>query len=579
MISPSYGILDAYKELSDASSDSISSEERNVLVDNALEHLETAINIQRDKFVHEAALNESIPKTWRKCGGLVRKLCPEKFKERFQGAIGSIIKEASVEHKHVLEICKKHGVTFEVYQKFMEEFDGNIMRKSKRISSNFPTFKAVFLNDLNMIKVLKELGANVNQLEGTNSPLVLAVYNNSVEMVRLLFSLGAIENDESFLPLLAVKRNLVEMLTALKESGSDISRYNDPLMSPMAEAIFNNQPEMVIALEQLGVKKEYIENGVRKISLAHLWGVGGATNFTNDINISIDLEGLEIKYSMDMLLKYAEEFFNTVGKNEISKEVQEKIVGSLRSSLPLSSEKAQDGMSRIKSNEPLVILGGSEDHAVSIVISNGKLFVCNRGYKKSTNTSEIYSLPASKIDEALIMGLIKTYDDMVPFNEMVKGLELESLGGFSQKDQKVGNCTWASAKTAFFILLLEYVDKDTAKDVYKKFTAFTREKGFFDYLKDSFEIEANLFDKIKSKCSGKSELNIIKQLIETPELSAAKIKTGELDFEKLYANTEKLKKIKPREKFEELSGDDVEMQPLDAGEAAVQSRKRRKHTV
>lgn len=586
MFFSSFGISDAYKELCDAGSvvddDPMA---KNILLDKAIEHLEATVDTQREKLVHEAALDPSLQKTWRKYGGLVRKLCPEKFKGKLQNLVGTIINAAGSEQKIIGEVCKCHNVDLAEYKKFMEEFKGDIEGLSKKMT---PVLKAVFLNNFGMLKVLKDLGSDVNRIVNGSTPIITAIFLNSIEMVKLLKSLGADVNQSIegiAAPVnIAMEHNSTVMMLLLKELGADIHQYKTPFSSPMGVALLENHSEMVTLLEKLGVKKAYVEDSIKSISLAHLWGIEGESTLADDDQTKVELEGATASYMMETLSAYVDEFFKSIDSTVIFKD-QEVIKEALKTAFPLSSDSLEY-IAKINAKKPVVILAGTDDHAVSMVIHNEKLIVCNRGYQKTTHSSEFYSLPISKVDEELINDLIATYPDMKPFNEMIADLGLLPLKeySFSQSNQKVGNCTWASAKAAFLILLIFYTNnRETAKEIYKKFTSFAREKILHDYLKDSHAPDFQLIEQIKAKCNKKPELLASKKILENVPVSIAMLKSGQLDFAQSRANAEKSKKIHLRKnelqstaETNVTSPENVEMQSDEMASSENQARKKRK---
>lgn len=106
------------------------------------------------------------------------------------------------------------------------------------------------------------------------------------------------------------------------------------------------------------------------------------------------------------------------------------------------------------------------------------------------------------------------YPTIEAFNQMLKKYDLLHLGGYDQKDQKVGNCAWASSKAAFGVLCRQYTDHEKGRKIYKRFTEFCRDYSLHNYLMMlDITPSPSIIDKIKMKLSQKSGLIKSKQLV------------------------------------------------------------------
>lgn len=77
--------------------------------------------------------------------------------------------------------------------------------------------------------------------------------------------------------------------------------------------------------------------------------------------------------------------------------------------------------------------------------------------------------------------------------------------GFSQKNQEVGNCTWASSKAALRVVCQFYTGRDIGQKLYKAFTTLTRDIAFKDYRDNSTEPDMALLQQIEEKLPKKRQ--------------------------------------------------------------------------
>lgn len=229
------------------------------------------------------------------------------------------------------------------------------------------------------------------------------------------------------------------------------------------------------------------------------------------------LEGMpSLIPSIRTLNETVELFFDSPKFKEISlkhlipKSVPIDLKKSLNNAFPLK-KNYDEILSNIKSENgnsiPFVSMGGSEDHAIAIVTHNNQLVVCNRGdgRDKTLHSNTYFDIPSSDITKSMIEELTKTHTKTEDFLEFIKELNLPCHGGFSQKNQKVGNCTWASAKAAFGVLCRMYLDPIIGKEIYKAYTDFVRELYVDEYKKNSRNPDNQLIAKINEKKQRREE--------------------------------------------------------------------------
>lgn len=405
-------------------------------------------------------------------------------------------------------------------------------------------FKSVEMNCPELLAPLLSFGNLANSLDqNNNTPLILAAMNGHTEIVRLLIDAGADVNARNShhdtALMTAIAKGHGQIAQALIQARAKIDICNKDGVTPLALAILSarthDEVDMVSVLKELCSPQEYAyaEDYVDIKFLAHVWGLDGTSTHAHPLlgEVTFSLEGLYAPYALRMLSSYVHDFFESDdfrsndGADLLSEESQEKIQSSLKTAYPLSANVDVEAMlSNIRSENPLpsVILAGFEGHAISMVIDHDQLFVCNRGpgrWGREASTTTVYSLVSSDITKTILENLTKTHVDAYSFNRMLSQLPMERIphSEFSQRDQKVGNCGWASAKGAFGILCRLFTNPVTGKKLYKLFTDFARKKAVTDYCQKHYgqeprtpDPDVTLLQRIGEKYQEKRKFNKLK---------------------------------------------------------------------
>lgn len=378
-----------------------------------------------------------------------------------------------------------------------------------------PLGLAISLGDPDMVKRLLELGADPTQMDGEGmSSLRRAVACNAPpEIFELLKKqLNVVESDGHTALSYAIRNGNLGMVKLLVGLGADIHqkiKIQDGLMfsevTPLMEALRRQGMAIASFLESRGADKEIALEFLRKKFLAQVWGIKGHSSIVKNgityrFNRQSNFRGVVLK----TLSEYVKKFFESKELIRLSKEDRERIEKVMSNTVPISSETPGQLAMRAQAGEPIAILAGSNGHSVSIVLFQGKLAICNRGEGRSENAVEYFSLPAEKISEDLIKNLTKIYATTAEFNAYVKSLKLDWSGGFKQKDQKVGNCTVASAKGILGILFRMMTDEEIGRATYKQFTLFLRDETLSDFSEHP-STDDGLLDAIGAKAKAKKE--------------------------------------------------------------------------
>lgn len=307
------------------------------------------------------------------------------------------------------------------------------------------------------------------------------------------------------------QKNKFEVLKLLKELGADVNQCDSDGWSPLMWAIADNDSDLAAFLITLGADQEYANEATRLIFFSHVWGISGTSVVVDKDGIphDVELEGCQTAYMMKMLSDYANKFFqednmvDSKWNTLITESDKKEILESIATGFPLLTEKHDVIINKINSGKPFVILGGTSIHAVSILIHKGQLSVFNRGLGRSVNAVENYVLPSEKLTSKLIGDLTKKHEDMESFNNMISDLQLSRSPGLMKKNQKLGNCAWVGAKGTFEGLCRIYTNE---KKIYKKFIAFALLEILNDYLHNSKQMSDEMRSKITLKFFNKSSL-------------------------------------------------------------------------
>lgn len=385
-----------------------------------------------------------------------------------------------------------------------------------------------------------------------DTPLILAVRVwKGKEMIRMLIDTNRHMLEDKDMKghtafMLAAMHGKEEIVRMLAAAGANINAHSKDGYTALAYEIIARSPETEMARilrEELQASQTFADIVLNINEVAHMWGIGGNVSVTTGEmgNVTIETEGTYAKFMLRLLLEYAADFFK-LNPLVLKKEHQIEIQECIASAFPLSREINPDVIKKIKSGAPftpIMILGGSCTHAVSVLICRNihsklenkiEMIMCNRGDGMRTKAVERYSLDPSRVDEAI--KLLKHADDMGLFNDKILRMKgslspdstpiLTYIGGYDQKSQKTGNCGWASPKGTFGVLCRLYTNglEDEVHEIYKKFTIFTRERALGKYLRSSHpnrELILKILGKYIGKVMPSNELRSqLKEMFQTP---------------------------------------------------------------
>lgn len=372
---------------------------------------------------------------------------------------------------------------------------------------------------------LMALGANLDtrDLQGGNA-LMWAASLGQTAIVEKLLQAGANPEARDATGYTAMayaalhKRD--ETIRTLAGRGANVNTHDNSNCTPLARAVLVNAPPATIeTLKQQNAHEDYATEYVERKFLANLWGVAGKSLYKEGAtkkdkkslqHNTFNLEGFQKPYAISKLSRYLTEFFASDRSidTHLSQDDQRTIAEAVKEAEISGQANLERMQERIQAGKPVVIMGGSKRHAISMVILNGKLIVCNRGEGTLIHAVKHYKLPKSKINDTFLKNLTTEYASTSNFKKMISGLRLKCTHRYRMKDQSVGNCVLASLKAAIGELCIEHAGKSgknrkIGRGIYKNYTDFARKTSLKEYLEKSKNPDRVLLGKLKKKSKGK----------------------------------------------------------------------------
>lgn len=267
-------------------------------------------------------------------------------------------------------------------------------------------------------------------------------------------------------------------------------------------------------LSQFFIEEMKREEAKQKIKIAaHVLGFQGNYQMGQE---TVKLEGADPAVMNQHLFKvytvFAEE--NPLIREKLSPENIEDIKQAFcNASRKKQVTNPDEVFNAVKAGNSSIILGGTAGHAVNIVFCKDKVIICNRG-QGATGTADgkvkagvVYDCKADSLDKQTVERLLIEYPGIEEFAAAIDSLfgkvKLDDLG-FTKKEQKVGNCTWASAKTSLYALLLNKCDSKSADQIYKSFSTYAR-KLAIEELRNNPYVSKELLEFAEKKYQQKGE--------------------------------------------------------------------------
>lgn len=453
----------------------------------------------------------------------------------------------------------------------------NYLAKKKKVDLNAPDpsgktplMKAISSHHPEMVRCLAKLGADVNKVDNNGySPATLAILLKDHQSLRILYEHFAdfnLEDKNGRLPLnQAIIQKNRSAIQFLLDVGVNIFKADSRGSTPLYTAVGADDPITIYllhyhgadiranylkngqhidlltcayefdchqaakALEDLGLNKEVSRERLERSFLAHIWSIGGESICLdqNGEKIVSLLEGMGSWYAFSQLIYYVESFFETEHGQELPSSVKENVLNILKTSYANFRNDSYLVAEEIQKGVPMILAGGTGDHALFFVLVNDNLYVCNKGEGQPFDRAcLVYHLPCQLVTNELVQILNREHRDVDSIYKILKDLKLpiEKNKKFKQKSQTIGNCTWVGAKTTLHILLREYLGATEGKAVYKKFAEFTRRHSLINYLSDSKNVDQSLIQQIIRKENQRNNRDKVEEILSYYKLAFSKEK-------------------------------------------------------
>ncbi len=348
------------------------------------------------------------------------------------------------------------------------------------------------------------------------TPLLMAIRVNNVALAQFLVDCGAdvnhvtTENEKyPLFPLIyATTLGRHEIMDLLAKHGVnptqlDSDGYNSLTRTLVSNVTWPEKRTAIAKLEKMGLCKRLSRSLLLRIELAHIWAIGGCSSFVDETNKEqkIQLFGLTIFHARKIADKYVTRFLASTTSSEEEKQK----LGFLKHVFKMQHNE-HNLLKHAQNGAPIVVFGGYIGHAITSVIYKGHLAIQNRasGGEGHTLTTDLYNLPDKFLSFQLLRTLSYRYTGYTSFTDAIKGLSLTKLPAarFNQKYLKGDYCGWGDGKAAInTLLLLEF--GDSGKDLYKKFTLFTRLDSLARYRKVRRNQDKSLLNRVKIKWKNK----------------------------------------------------------------------------
>lgn len=395
--------------------------------------------------------------------------------------------------------------------------------------------------NIRMMRALIKVRANVEICDSDGERVLMHIAKRGqIQAAKLLIRSRArkeARDKEGRTALMIAASNgqekMVEFLISL---GSKIDSQDRWGFTPLAVQIeAGDKPKMISLLKSLGADARIATCMVENVFFAHAWGLEGKSSIIDKtgVKLTYELEGLRPSFALRKLLENVQHFFAfNPAAGLVSQEHQREIKKAIKNAKTVSKV-----LSRMQAQRPILILGGTENHAISIVACKDytksghyKLGICNRGEGAQTlptqeYTTQFYLLPPSAINQTVVDQLAKDHESMAAFYKMIEDLKLIRVGGYNQKLQKAEICAWASSKGGLGMLYVLCTGQSMGLKTYKAFTSESREKSLGEYLYlEKPNQDINILRQVKEKYYKKAGLVFYKKIVDSL-LEACKIES------------------------------------------------------
>ena len=403
---------------------------------------------------------------------------------------------------------------------------------------NTPVHEAVFIGHLEILKLLAEIApiefkkVILLQSNTGHTPIHGAIYKNNMKALKLIEEYAPIESKQTqFLDIkkgedslhnLAIKYiEDTEMLKWLAQIFPETTCKVSNDGRSALDVIKMNRPhnyKEIIDLYKNSHHHKCNKERVKRLELSHGWDLSGDSWL-------IAYETREIFNKFTLESHSSPQWFHILGKDlDLFKQSYPKFLNDFEAKLfkevfDISANSKcfslENKLARIKKGLPIMINSGFAGHAVTLLIWDKQIVICNRG-ALSRDPLEIYhfspeNLDLNDLNELLKTGLYgtpldykKLYFEELPKKLLFKQTELDKeleIVSASLPYQIVRNCSFISPITAFYAmkLLMEVRKIEKGEKFYQTAILEKGEDEFFSldssYNEDSPSLSSKIIDQ------------------------------------------------------------------------------------
>lgn len=389
--------------------------------------------------------------------------------------------------------------------------------------------RALVDKDREMIALLREYSpVLISNEKNVVVAITYAAIEKNRELLQLLRELGFDSNKigvQGMTPLTnTIKRKQIGEVRFLLENGADVNKI-DSQHSPLCLArLLRSQPIEDLLLGCPGIHHQEADQLFLVNTTAVVTGLYGKVSFEDQEGQehTIELEGGIKEFATAHLFQTISSFFSSgsVSDAELSRQAKERITTALDFTQQIQtnfdSVPVQDLVAKIREGKAVAFCSGWTAHSISIVFSDNKMFVCNRGNGLKEHAVMAYQLNPDLLTEECIIKLKNCqYANAEEFEKFLH--EQPAIGAsireecLDMKWQKVGNCTWANTKAILFVLLYLELKKERpmaslgelqmeARRMYKAWSAHVRFDATKRYVESPIEqIVPAMLTKLREK--------------------------------------------------------------------------------
>ncbi len=338
-----------------------------------------------------------------------------------------------------------------------------------------PLYVAAKNGKWEIIIYLISLGADVNKGDQFGkTPIYIATESNSLTIVKLLIAEGAdvdkAYNDGTTSLSIAVAGRSLAIVKVLLAAGADASKAVKALRILKEGRTQGHKEILQLFMKQYPDLKLQIQEERHRLAVSHAFHIRGMTTLSKihsekiSKNIDLKLEGAYGAPGWFRLMSKNFHFFKQAYPHLLSDERASLLIDTLNFAAEIPMQNSTSISKRMEAGLPIIVTTGYENHLVTILIWNDQIVICNRG-GASRRPMEIFRFSTGVINAEAIIKIMKIKNLSKKFYENFlnflvppdfKQNDLDYILQFATTlpSQVVGNCSWVSAITAVFAMML-----------------------------------------------------------------------------------------------------------------------------